>query len=396
MKITDITCHVLIDPEYDPAATSSAQDDIVVEIHTDEGITGIGECDVNPWVARACIEAPGTHTMDQGLKSVLIGTDPTDIAGLWKKMYTATAMPGRRGAMIHAIGAIDMALWDIAGKAAGLPVWKLLGTQRAEPLRAYASLEPEISDFDSYVRQLLFWASEAQRFGFPAVKLETTFSGPYANMGHQESDEAIAEILHSARSAMGPDIDIMIDVQYAFDSVERASKAISSWDDARPYFVEAPLWLDDIAGYAELSTMVSTPLAAGEWNSTRHEFDELVRAGNLEVLQPDVGRVGGISEMLAVCQLAADHGRTLVPHAWKTGITVAATAHVAAVTPNMPYFEFLHPDLCESRLRKELVEDEVVLRDGSLTLPQKPGLGVELNRDALNEFTAAAKRLYDC
>ena len=125
MKITKIECHVLLDPEYDPAATSSAQDDLVVEVHTDEGIVGIGETDVNPWIARECIEAPGTHTMDQGLGSIFIGENPLEIEKLWWKAYQATAMTGRRGALINALGAIDMALWDIAGKAADKPVWQL-------------------------------------------------------------------------------------------------------------------------------------------------------------------------------------------------------------------------------------------------------------------------------
>ncbi|MDQ6706392.1 MAG: mandelate racemase/muconate lactonizing enzyme family protein, partial [Acidobacteriota bacterium] len=110
MKITGIDCHVLLDPGYDVGATSSAQDDIVVEVRTDEGISGIGESDVNPWIAKACIEAPGTHTMGQSLTDMLIGEDPLEIEALWEKLYTGSAMNGRRGAVIHALGAIDMAL----------------------------------------------------------------------------------------------------------------------------------------------------------------------------------------------------------------------------------------------------------------------------------------------
>src|SRR5258707_2738148 len=103
MKITDIECHVLVVPDLDTGATSSAQDDIVVFIHTDQGITGIGESDVNPWIARACIEAPGTHTMGLGLKEMLIGEDPLDAPRLWEKLYTGSAMNGRRGALINAL-----------------------------------------------------------------------------------------------------------------------------------------------------------------------------------------------------------------------------------------------------------------------------------------------------
>ena len=113
MKITGIDCHVLLDPAYEREATSSNQDDIVVEIHTDEGISGIGETDLNAWVARACIEAPGTHTMDLGLAETLIGLDPLDPVAIWDRLYVGTAMTGRRGALVHALGALDIALWDI-------------------------------------------------------------------------------------------------------------------------------------------------------------------------------------------------------------------------------------------------------------------------------------------
>src|ERR1700733_3058399 len=143
MKITAVKCHVLLDPGYDVEATSSNQDTIVVELETDEGLVGIGETDLNAWIARACIQAPGTHTMDRGLGQMVIGMDPTDPVACWDELYVGTAMTGRRGALIHALGAIDMALWDIAGKASGVPTWQLLGEARPEhELVPYASLLP--------------------------------------------------------------------------------------------------------------------------------------------------------------------------------------------------------------------------------------------------------------
>ena len=145
MKITGIDCHVLLDPAYERDATSSNQDDIVVEVHTDEGISGIGETDLNAWVARACIEAPGTHTMDLGLAETLIGLDPLDPVAIWDRLYVGTAMTGRRGALVHALGALDIALWDICGKAAGKPVWELLGDAARESFRPYASLLPSVA-----------------------------------------------------------------------------------------------------------------------------------------------------------------------------------------------------------------------------------------------------------
>ena len=155
MRISDVRTHVLLDPAYDVGATSSAQDTVVVEIETDEGLVGIGETDLNAWIARACIEAPGTHTMDRGLRAMLLGRDPLDPEAIWQELYVGTAMTGRRGALINAIGAIDIALWDIAGKAAGVPSWRLLGEQARDELTPYASLQPEVTSFDAYVGSMV-------------------------------------------------------------------------------------------------------------------------------------------------------------------------------------------------------------------------------------------------
>jgi L-alanine-DL-glutamate epimerase-like enolase superfamily enzyme len=157
------------------------------------------------------------------------------------------------------------------------------------------------------------------------------------------------------------------------------------------FFLETPLWSDDVAGYAELSQRSPVRIAAGEWLSTRHDFAVLIDQGGVHVAQPDIGRVGGFSEARRVCDLAAARGRLIVPHAWKTGISVAVAAQLAMVTPHMPFFEFLPAELCESRLRKELTIDELVFANGTLRPPTRPGLGVELDRDALAFFTRAAQ-----
>jgi L-alanine-DL-glutamate epimerase-like enolase superfamily enzyme len=393
VKVVDVRTHVLLDPGYDVNATSSAQDTIVVEVVTDEGIIGIGETDLNAWIARACIEAPGTHTMDRGLKQMLIGKDPLDPERMWEELYIGSAMSGRRGAVVHAIGALDMALWDICGKAQGVPCWKLWGeTQRVE-LAPYASLQPEVESFDAYVESMVAWASRACEIGFRACKIETGFSGPYAHKGLLGPDEWITEVVTEVRKAVGQEMTIMVDVQYAFDTVERVLSLIESWDGLDVFFIETPLWTDDIRGYAELSALSPVPIAAGEWLSSRHEFEVLLDAGGVQVAQPDIGRVGGFTEALRVCELARARDRLIVPHAWKTGISAAAAAQLAMVTPHMPFFEFLPAELCESRLRKELTIDELVFENGALPIPQRPGLGVKLNRDALEGFAEAARRI---
>jgi L-alanine-DL-glutamate epimerase-like enolase superfamily enzyme len=394
MKITGIDCHILLDPGYDADATSSNQDDIVVEVHTDEGITGIGETDLNAWIARACIEAPGTHTMDQGLARTLIGMDPLDPVAVWDRLYVGTAMTGRRGALVHALGALDIALWDICGKAAGVPTWQLLGERARDAFRPYASLLPRSQgNWDEFSQTLVDQAAWAQGLGFTAAKLEILVTGPYAHSGLDVPDERMIETIAGVRREVGPDFAIMVDVAYAWTSVERALAVIESWADLDVFFVETPLWADDLEGYAELSRRSPTKIAAGEWLATRFEFADLIDRGGVHVAQPDVGRVGGLTEARRVCDLAAERGRLIVPHGWKTGITVAATAHLAAVTPHMPFFEYVPQEVAESRLRRELVTDELTLVDGQLALPQRPGLGIELNRDVLEEFERAAARL---
>jgi len=395
VKITGIDCHVLLDPGYDADATSSNQDTIVVEVHTDEGIGGIGETDLNAWIARACIQAPGTHTMDRGLTAMLVGADPLDPVALWDRVYAGTAMTGRRGALVHALGALDMAIWDICGKAQRVPTWRLLGERGREHLTPYASLLPRAGQgFDAFAETIADQAIAASRQGFRAAKLELLTRGPYAHEGLAVGDDRLVEVIAAVRKAAGPDFDIMVDVAYGWDDWRDALAVIETWAEHRLFFVETPLWTDDLDGYAELARRSPVPLATGEWLSTRFEFRELVERQAVHVLQPDVGRVGGLTEARRVCELAARHDLRVVPHGWKTGITVAATAHLAAVTPHLPYFEFVPPTMAESRLRRELVRDELVLgADGTLPLPARHGLGIELDRDALAEFAAAGARL---
>jgi L-alanine-DL-glutamate epimerase-like enolase superfamily enzyme len=391
MQVVDVKTHVLLDPGYDPDATSSSQDTIVVEVITDEGIVGIGETDLNAWIARACIEAPGTHTMDRGLKRMLLGRDPLEPEQIWEDLYVGSAMTGRRGAGVHALGALDIALWDICGKARGVPCWQLWGEPERTELMPYASLQPEVGSFEAYVDSMVDWAIRAKEIGFTACKLEATFSGPYVHKGLVGPDDRVTEVVAAVRSAVGPGMTIMVDVQYAFDSVDRALRVAESWDGLDVFFLETPLWTDDVAAYAELSARAPVRIAAGEWLSTRHDFEVLIDQGGVQVAQPDIGRVGGFTEARRVCDLAASRERLIVPHAWKTGISVAAAAHLAMVTPHMPFFEFLPAELCESRLRRELAVDELVFANGTLRPPERPGLGIELDRDALAFFARAAQ-----
>ena len=376
-------------PDYDSKACSSAQDDIVVKVHTDEGIIGIGETDTNPWATKAYLESPGTHCMALSLKDLLTGEDPLQTETLWDRMYTSTAMPGRRGLGICAIGALDMALWDIKGKALGKPVWELLGGAKRSSIHPYASLLPIGNTLNDYSTNLRDKLVQAKKYGFDAAKLEVCINGPYSHAGLQEKDSEIVNIVASCREAVGPNMTLMVDVAYCWKDWRTALQVIEALEPYDLYFMETPVDSDDLDGYASLAEKSPIRIAAGEWLQTRFEFQELIDRGRVGVAQPDVGRVGGITEAKRVTEFANLRNRLVVPHCWKTGIGIAASAHLAAASPNCPFIEYLPAELSESLIRKELVADELKMESGLIPLPRKPGLGVELNERAIEKYKVA-------
>lgn len=388
MRITEVECLVLQNTEIQPEACSSAQDNVIVRIHTDDGLTGIGEADINPWAAKALIDAPGTHCMGLGLAEMLVGEDPCQPIALWEKLYRGSAMNTRRGLGICAIGALDMALWDLWGKATQQPVWKLLGGAVHDTLTQYASLLPEGDTLGDYVSSLVDKAQQAVEFGFRAIKAEVCVNGPYSHMGLQASNAAVIETVGAVREAIGDQVALMVDVAYAWDDVYEAAAVMRELEKYDLFFLETPLAADDLEGHARLVEQTPIRIASGEWLTTRFEFVDLVAAG-VQVVQPDVGRVGGVTEARRVMEHARDHGRLVVPHCWKTGIGIAASAHLCAIAVNAPDLEFLPRELSDSPLRQVLLSEELELIDGRLPLPQAPGLGVTLDEEAVERFRVA-------
>jgi L-alanine-DL-glutamate epimerase-like enolase superfamily enzyme len=390
LRISDVECHVLLAPDFDASFTSSAQDSLIVVIHTDGGVSGVGECDANPWMAKACIEAPGTHTMGLSIREMLIGADPFEIGELWRRIYVGTAMNGRRGMVIHAMSAIDMALWDLCGKAMDVPVHSLLGGAARRRITPYASLQPAGHRYEEYRDALCASAERAKNLGFTAMKTEITMSGPYAHGGMRESYDRHTEVLTAVRATVGPDVTLMVDVQYLWADAASCLAVVRDWAEFNVYFLETPIWSDNLREMALLAEAAPMPIACGEWLTTRFEFAELMDTGKVQVLQPDVGRVGGIGEAKIVCDMAKARGRTIVPHCWKTGISISATAHLAFVTDHCPFIEYLPPQLCHERLRRELAREELVLDpDGTIPLPVRPGLGVEVDWEAVERYRVA-------
>jgi L-alanine-DL-glutamate epimerase-like enolase superfamily enzyme len=318
---------------------------------------------------------------------MLVGADPRDVEGLWERMYEGSAMTGRRGLGICAIGALDMALWDLRGKIENQPTWRLMGGAAREAITPYASLLPDGDTLSEYTDSLIGRAVGARDLGFRAAKLEVCIKGPYSHHGIQIEDDAeIARIVRACREAVGPDMTLMVDVAYCWPDWKAALRAIDMFEDCDIYFVETPLPSDDIEGYAKLAAASPLRIAAGEWLNTRFEFREYMDRDALDVVQPDVGRVGGLTEACRVAEAARDKGLVVVPHCWKSGIGIAASMHVAAVSPACLYIEYLPVELADSRLRQELVLDEYPVVEGRLALPDRPGLGVTLNEDGLAAF----------
>ena len=387
MKITDIECFVLLVPDYRAQACSSAQDNLVVKIRSDSGHVGIGETDTNPWVARAMIEARGTHIMGLGLKEMLLGADPSDVEGLWERMYTGSAMTGRRGLGICAMGALDMALWDLRGKIENKPVWQLLGGAAQQFATPYASILPAGDDLTSYTDGLVRRTVAARDLGFHAAKLEICIHGPYSHNGLQiRDDRKIADMVRACREAVGTEMTLMVDVAYCWQDWKTALRAIDLLADQDVFFVETPLPSDDLEGYEKLCRVSPVRIAAGEWLNTRFEFREFLDRSALDVVQPDVGRVGGLTEARRVAAAARDQGVLVVPHCWKSAIGIAASAHLAIVSATCTHIEFLPPTLCDSDLRKNLVRQELPVVGGRIQLPTQPGLGIEINEDALVKY----------
>ena len=388
VKISKIETYSLLIPDFDSDACSSAQDNFVVKIYADNGLYGIGESDTNPWGVKAIIDSPGTHAMGRGFADILIGKDPRNVEGLWHELNEKTMMTSRRGLGICAIGAIDMALWDLCGKIYQQPVWKLLGGSKKNFIIPYASLLPEGHTLNEYSESLVNKTIKSKKLGFKAAKLEICIKGPYShNNLHIEDDTEFAKMVTLCRKAVGNDMVLMADVAYAWSDWKSALKALNMIKEENLYFIETPLPIEDLAGSAKLASRTDIRIATGEMLQTRFECFETIEKGRVDVIQPDVGRVGGLTEAKRVCDYAEDRGILVVPHCWKSVIGIAASTHLSATTLSCPYIEFLPKELAESQLRKDLVLEELPVIDGKIHLPEKPGLGIELNEEKLKKYT---------
>ncbi len=371
MKITNVECHYLRLPQVE-AIASGVQDALIVVVHTDDGITGIGEVDSSPAVGKAIVEAPMSHSLATGFRHLLIGEDPLERERLWRKLYDGTYYFGRRGAVIHALSGIDMALWDIAGKVAGQPIHRLLGASYRDRVVAYGSVLFPDAPEEAYEKACRLFEE-----GFTAVK--------FGWGGFGKDWKRDLAFVRALRDAAGEEREIFIDAGMCWDAPTaiRMAEEMASY---RPYWLEEPLNADDWEGYRLLTSRSPIPIAAGEEETTRYGFRDLMERGGVSIIQPDLSRCGGITEGWKLAFLAELYGRRIVPHAFSTGVLLATSLQFLAALPESraPFLEFPQEP---SPLFSELTDPAPSLQsDGTVLVPNGPGLGVELREDVLRRY----------
>ena len=331
----------------------------LVEVLTDSGLVGIGSAYSHPRLVATVIE-------DQILP-LLRGEVIDDVRRIWQSMYVATRWFGRKGAAMSAIGAVDVALWDLLGKQRGLPVYKLLGGDAARPVPAYASAL-------LWADQLSDLTAEAERHrhaGFNRMKMRLGRSSEY--------DLAA---LDAVIAGAGKDAEVIVDGSMRY-SLEQAASFSRELADRNVYWFEEPLQPENIAGFEQLRPRSAVPIAAGENEFGVQGFAELLRNDAVDIVQPDASRCGGISEVRAVAELAAGMGKNFAPHSWSDAITVMANAHVVASMPNGLTVEI---DQTRNPLIDELLTSPLMVRDGLLEITDAPGLGIELRQDVVERY----------
>jgi D-galactarolactone cycloisomerase len=332
---------------------------ILVRVTTDDGLVGWGEC-----FAYGATLAVGS-VVEEALAPLLRGEDPMRIEALTDRMHRALMIWGRRGLGMMAVSGVELALWDLAGKARGVPVYQLLGGLCGSRLPAYASLLRY--ETVGALRQAVCGALEQ---GFTAVKL------------HQVDEASVA----AAREVAGPAVELMLDTNCPW-TVEEAIRIGRRLERYGLRWLEEPVWPpEDWAGLGRVRRAVDIPIACGENEATAFAYGQILAAGAADIVQPSVTKVGGIGEMKKVAALAAAAGVTLVPHCFYFGPGLAATLHVAASTPGVPCVE-----MPAGRLVAPLLAEPIRVSGGAVAVPDRPGLGADPDPDVFARFAYRAE-----
>ena len=367
MKITDITVTNLL-YEYPQerrfqyaGGVSTGRLTSLVRVKTDEGVEGIGSAYSNPDMVRCVVEG--------NLKDVLIGDNPAEIGALWSKMYKITRWYGRKGAAMSALGAVDTALWDIRGKTLGEPIYKMLGAQR-DSVPAYASA--------------LLWKQDPGALAVEAARyVESGYRAVKMRLGRNWDYDLKA--VRTVRDAIGPDVRLMVDGSMRY-TPPFALRIVRELEAVGAFWFEEPFPPEEIDWFAELRPQVEVPLAAGENEFGLQGFRELIRSGAVDIVQPDCSRSGGITECHRIGVAAGEHGLGVATHTWSDAVALVANMHLVASLPNGITVEV---DRTGNPFIDELLTEPLIVRDGEISLPAGPGLGIELNEDILGAYALA-------
>jgi L-alanine-DL-glutamate epimerase-like enolase superfamily enzyme len=368
MKITRVEPIHLRLPDVNERCDGS-QETLVVRVHTDLGFVGVGEVDSSAHVARAIIEAPLSHKICRGLAECVLGQDPFEIDRLIHRMYEGAIYHGRGGAVIQAMSGVEIALWDIMGKAVKRPVYQLLGGGFRKTFRAYASIL--FGDTPEQTRRI---GQGLIAQGYRAVKFGW---GP---MGQSEASD-VAHV-RAAREGVGPDVELMIDAGLCWDTATAIRRA-QQFETFNLTWLEEPLHPDNLAGYARLCARAPMRIAAGEEICDIKEFQTMMDVGGIDVAQVDVTRVGGLARSKRIGWDSAERHRLCVNHSYKTGINIAASLHFVAALPNTHYFEYC---VEQGALRQTLTKQRFPVIDGDISVPEEPGLGIDLDEDVVARY----------
>ncbi len=362
MKITDVKTHVLAKKCAKPIVASRGgmayRFHLIIEVETDEGITGLGEGIGNPTLVKSTVEA--------GLRNLVLGLDPFDVALVYEKLAKGTVYWEHKGSVVCAASGIETACWDIMGKALNVPVYKLLGGKLHDKVHAYASD--------------LFWEEDPASMGKTAASyVEQGFDLVKTHLGALGPAEE-EDRVKAMREAIGPDVGLMIDINCGYDLGD-AMEAIKRWGEYDPFWIEEPLPPMDLNGLANLRAATSIPFSCGENEFGVHGFKQLMDTQAVTYIMPDIGRAGGILETKKIAGLAEAYGVVVSPHNFSSGVLLAATLHLMASTPNTKLLEL---DPTGDSVYEELLVDPLE-RDGAwVGIPEAPGLGVVL-RDEVRE-----------
>jgi D-galactarolactone cycloisomerase len=374
MKITRIRSHVLEARLSEPFAYSRAWYDTraanIVEIETDEGLVGWGECYGPARMTAAVVET---------MAPWLVGEDPLRTDVIWRAIYARLRDHGQKGVVIQGLSGIDIALWDIKGKHFGVPVRQLLGGAARNEVSAYATGLYRRKSGDP----MRYLAEEAAGYvaeGFSAMKLKVGF-------GVEED----ANVTRAVREAIGPKVALMVDANHAYDAVAaiRLGRMIEPCDVG---WFEEPVPPEDIAGHLAVKAALAIPIAGGECEFTRYGFRELLVSHAVDIVQPDTCAAGGLSECKKIADMTESFGVRYNPHVWGTGIAIAASLQLLAVLPPhtptslAPLEPILEFDRTEHPIRQAILKQPIEHVNGVVRVPDGPGLGIDIDRDALARF----------